>query len=224
MGYRRVYEVYCDAPECTATEFITSERNLPSIEYPNPVPPGWSKLRDTDSGLWFSWCPQHNGAKERLPVTEPAPAEQEDPESHSATTAQRDEQELEEGVTLGYEPIEGVPHCEICGKPQELTPSGPVCENGHGGARGTILEGGIPIEALFGDPPEQTPTSTIDQALQEDDQVFALLSDGRILVKAYESTALARAAAEQILRVKPDPEKLLSWFEWSLVEDAPHAG
>ena len=206
MGYRKVYEVFCDAPECKATEIVTSERNLPSIEYPNPVPPGWGKMRDTESGLWFAWCPLHHGKK-----TEPAQEE-------SAP-------ELEEGVTLGYEPIyepiEGVPACDICGRPQHMTPSGPVCENGHGGARGVILEGGIPIEALFGQEPETPSTSTVDEVLQEEDQVFALISDGRILKKTYESTQLARAAAEQILRVKPDPEKLLSWFEWTLAEEAP---
>lgn len=116
MGYRRLYEVFCDAPGCDAKDVVASAIALPDHEAAltdrNNVPEGWSKLKDTDSGELFTWCPRHA--------------------AHSAEEALLDTS------------------CEVCGKPQRETPSGPVCENGHGGARGMVLPGGTPIEALFG--------------------------------------------------------------------------
>lgn len=119
MGYRNLYEVFCDAPDCREKAVVASAFDLPIASGGrkggrNPVPEGWSKLRDTDSGELFTWCPRHT--------------------SRSAEETQRDEE---------------APRCEVCGKPQHETPSGPVCENGHGGARGMVLPGGIPVEALF---------------------------------------------------------------------------
>lgn len=339
MGYRQLYEVFCDAPGCEAKDVVASAVALPvSSLHPtknrNVVPDGWSKLYDTDSAELFTWCPEHG--------------------SHSASTAQRDEE-----PELGNEPIEGpqlapdgsvlhhapptpegeeplpwdCPHCgqtlagcwgaapfycttcelefepaldgtalrervpeapaptgfedetpqqlfcEVCGKPQHETPSGPVCENGHGAAHGKVKDG-IPLAALFpGYPPECTCNSApgsrapgphhaqkcgrwleeypnlclcnVDAPMgpehdasecplyrspgyvaekhvlgveTEGETVYALLADGRILSKAYENTQCAKVAAEQTLRIQTEPEKMISWFGWTVVEEAPHAG
>lgn len=56
--------------------------------------------------------------------------------------------------------------------------------------------------------------------LQQDNLVYALLSDNRILRSAPLANYLcAREHAKQVLELQIEPEKLISWHKWTETEE-----
>lgn len=98
--------------------------------------------------------------------------------------------------------------CSVCGLLQRNTPSGLVCENGHGGADSIV------------EPSKKTILSVRQKARR--------LANHAILTYAHSEDVLVRAAlasiADRVLRGKPKPGQCCQWEDRDAGGDCRNCG
>jgi hypothetical protein len=332
MGYTRLYHyrISCDGAECTSTDMIISERELPVPSKGNPVPEGWRKFRDTETGEFGTFCPKCSGAfqsrpdvsgleplggcphcralvyrtpsglacenghggwvREELaqlfdhlpeskpfapePFTEGANAEpfqtlaREAFAEHTAEVllaasaagfevVADSEPSTTEAFVAEHFPGLGLPPCthasqhrdalerlvcSLCGAtwtaenrwevlPAGVTLPGPDYLPAWDQSDGVSDEDDAPeldssffAEATLTSPGEDLiqpapDEPTVTQVLPEGALVYALLSDGRLLQKKFHDSSCAKVAAQQVLDLQLEPQKMLAWYEWQVVDE-----
>jgi hypothetical protein len=244
MGYKQLYQIACDFPDCTVTDTVVSGHPLPLMDqaFRNPVPEGWRKLRDTETDIFGTFCPGCSAlmsGKQDLSGLTPLGSC-----PHCSASVYRTPSGLactnghggwvSEELAAVFDNVRGAQSTGYAAVPfteganaepfQELARAAVAAQTAE------VIEGvqatGLEVLRDEGDlPPTDEPEeATLQEAIPEGDMVYALYTDGRIFKKQFHDDSCAKVAAQQLYDIPIEPHKMVTWYQWELcesVEEAP---